>query len=410
MELSEILVAAALVVVASALLLAIARALRYLRRHATVWLQDLAARTAPRLKIRGLVLLRPDQLSRTVAIGVTLATWLIGLAAGYLYLTFALTRFVWTRPWGKALGSFLLDTLAQLGLAVVRAVPDLFVVVVIFAATRFAVGLVRLVFDAAADRRLTLPGIHPETAQPTRRIVTVLMWLFAVTLAYPYLPGSGSAAFKGVSVFAGLLLTLGSAGLVGQAMSGLVVMYSRSFRVGDYVQVGAIQGTVVELGLLSTRLRTPKNEFVSLPNGVVVGGAVTNYSKAAEYRRTLLVYSSVTIGYNVPWRRVHELLVAAAAGTDGVLREPAPYVLQRGLDNSYVEYQVNAAVDPARADEQLALYSRLHAAIQDAFAQAGVEILSPAYHALRDGNADTLPAERRPDAPPRAFRFEGAGS
>jgi small-conductance mechanosensitive channel len=410
MELSEILVGAALVVVATALLVGVARVLVYLRRHATAWLQGLAAQAAPRLRVRGLVLLRADQLSSAVATGVTLGAWLLALATGYLYLTFALTRFVWTRPWGNALGAFLLATLGQLGLAVVRAVPDLFVVVVILAATRFAVGLVRLVFDAAADRRITLPGIHPETAQPTRRIVTVLMWLFAVTLAYPYVPGSGSSAFKGVSVFAGLLITLGSAGLVGQAMSGLVVMYSRSFRVGDFIQVGGVRGTVVELGLLSTRLRTPKNEFVSLPNGVVVGGAATNYSKAAEYQRPLLVYSSVTIGYDAPWRRVHELLIAAAARTEGVLVEPAPYVLQRALDDSYVEYQVNAAVDPGRAAEQPLLYSRLHAAIQDAFAGAGVEILSPSYHAVRDGNADTLPAERRPDARPRAFRIEGAGA
>jgi small-conductance mechanosensitive channel len=410
MELSQILAGVALVVVATALLVAVTRALAYLRRHASARLQGLVDQAAPRLRVRGLVLLRTDQLATAAATGVTLAAWLLGLAAAYLYLTFGLTRFVWTRPWGNALGAFLLDTLGRLGLAAVRAVPDVFVIVVILAATRFAVGLVRLVFDAAADRRITLPGIHPETAHPTRRIVTVLMWLFAVTLAYPYVPGSGSSAFKGVSVFAGLLLTLGSAGLVGQAMSGLVVMYSRSFRVGDYVQVGAIQGTVVELGLLSTRLRTPKNEFVSLPNGVVVGGAVTNYSKAAEYRRALLVYSSVTIGYDVPWRRVHELLVAAAAGTEGVLPEPAPYVLQRALDDSYVEYQVNAAMDPARADEQQALYSRLHAAIQDSFAQAGVEILSPSYHAVRDGNADALPAERGTGRRPRAFRVEGAGA
>ena len=410
MQLSELLTAAALVIVATALLVAIARVLIYLRRQATARLQGLAAQAAPRLRVRGLVLLRADQLAPAVARGVTIAAWLLGLAAAYLYLTFALTRFVWTRPWGSALGEFLLATLGRLGLAVVHAVPNLFVVLVILAATRFAVGLVRAVFDAAAEHRITLPGIHPETAQPTRRIVTVLMWLFALILAYPYLPGSGSASFKGVSVFFGLLLTLGSAGLVGQAMSGLVVMYSRSFRVGDFIQVGGTQGTVVELGLLSTRLRTPKNEFVSLPNGVVVGGAVTNYSKAAEFRSPLLVYSSVTIGYDVPWRRVHELLIAAAGRTEGVLAAPAPYVLQRALDDSYVEYQVNAAVDPGRAAEQPQLYSRLHAAIQDAFAAAGVEILSPSYRAVRDGNAATLPVERPADARPRAFRVEGAGA
>jgi small-conductance mechanosensitive channel len=406
MSLSEILVGAALVVVATALLVVVARVLAHLRRRTAARLQALADAAAPRLRVRGVVLLRAEQLRRAATTGVTTGAWLRGLAAGYLYLTFALTRFVWTRPWGDALGGFLVSTLAELGLGVVRAVPNLFVVVLILAATRFAVGLVRSVFEAVAQRRITLPGIHAETAPPTRRIVTILIWLFAVTLAYPYVPGSNSAAFKGVSVFAGLLFALGSAGLVGQAMSGLVVMYSRSFRVGDFVQVGGIQGSVVELGLLSTRLCTPKNEYVSLPNSVVVGGAVTNYSRAAEYRRSLLVYSSVTIGYDVEWRRVHELLIAAARRTEGVLAEPAPYVLQRALDDSYVEYQVNAAVDPAQAAEQPQLYSRLHAAIQDAFAQAGVEILSPSYRAVRDGNAAAVPVEQRPDARPRAFRVE----
>jgi small-conductance mechanosensitive channel len=410
MSLSDILVGAVLVVVATALLVVLVRVLAHVRRRTAARLQALADLAAPRLRVRGLVLLRADQLRRAAGTGVTVGAWLLGLTGGYLYLTFVLTRFVWTRSWGNALGGFLVSTLEELGLGVVRAVPNLFVVLLILAATRFAAGVVRSVFDAAGERRITLPGIHAETAQPTRRIATVLIWLFAVTLAYPYLPGSSSAAFKGVSVFAGVLFTLGSAGLVGQAMSGLVVMYSRSFRVGDFVQVGGIQGSVVELGLLSTRLCTPKNEYVSLPNGVVVGGAVTNYSKAAEYQRSLVVYSSVTIGYDVAWRRVHELLMSAARRTEGVLAEPAPYVLQRALDDSYVEYQVNAAVDPLHAAEQPLLYSRLHAAIQDAFAQAGVEILSPSYHAVRDGNAETVPAERRPEGTPRAFRVATSSS
>ena len=285
------------------------------------------------------------------------------------------------------------------------AIPNLFVVALIFVAARFAVAGARSLLDAAADRRIVLPGIHPDTAAPTRRIVTVLLWLFAVALAYPYLPGSSSEAFKGVSVFAGLLFTLGSAGLVGQAMSGLVLMYARSFKVGDFIEAGGVQGTVVELGMLSTRLRTPKNEYVSIPNGVVVGRAVTDYSAARESGQPLFLHSTVTIGYDTPWRRVHELLVAAARRVEGVRADPPPFVLQQALDDSYVAYQVNAAVDPARAAEMPWFYSALHAGIQDAFAEAGVEILSPSYHAVRDGNDETLPKDRRGTGP-RAFRVE----
>lgn len=340
---------------------------------------------------RGLRLIHPGQLLSTARVTVTALSWALGCVVAYLYLTFALSQFPWTRPWGEALGRFLLGTLANLALGALRAVPGLFTVALILVVARFLTQLVRSTFDSVERGTISLPGLHPDTAQPTRRIAIALLWLFAIAVAYPYMPGSSSAAFKGVSVFAGLLITLGSSGLVGQAMSGLVVMYSRSFRVGDFIQAGGVQGTVTELGLLATRLRTPKNEYVTLPNTVVVASPVTDYSAAKRHDQELLIYSSVTIGYDTPWKRVHELLIAAAGRTGGVLATPAPFVLQQSLDDSYVEYQINAAIDPTRAAELPALYSALHAGIQDVFAEAGVEIMSPTYRAFRDGNPRTIP-------------------
>ncbi len=382
------LAAAALATVVLVLALwaaAVVRRLVLLRVHA--W----AHRAAPHLEVRGTALLRADQIARSVRTLVNLVVAAGVALALYLYAEFVLTRFEATRAWGDALGRYLVDTLLQLGGAALRTVPQLFAVVVIFAVTRLLTSIVRTLFDAVSQGRFTIPGVHPDTAIATRRIVNGLLWLFAIIAAYPYLPGSDSAAFKGVSVFTGLLLTLGSAGLVGQAMSGLVLMYARSFRVGQFVQVGDLQGTVVELGLLATRLRTTKNEMVTVPNSVMVNGPVTNYSAPAEFGHPLLIYSSVTIGYDVPWRRVHELLLVAAGRTEGALAEPAPFVLQRALDDSYVEYQVNVAVDPARSAEMPMLYAWLHAAIQDAFAAGGVEIMSPTYRAVRDGNRSTIP-------------------
>jgi len=381
----------ALVVLATLILVLLLRVLFLGRRTLHAKMRAISERAAPLLEVRGTALLRSGQLA-SVARHTT--NWLVaGLVAlaFYVYTGFVLTRFVWTRPWGEALGRYLLNTLEHLGSSAVHAVPKLFTIAIIFGAARFLTGVAHTLFDAVAQRRITIPGIHPDTALPTRRIVNALLWMFAIIVSYPYVPGSDSAAFKGVSVFAGLLLTLGSAGMVGQAMSGLVLMYSRSFRVGQYVQAGAIQGTVVELGLLATRLRTPKNEVVTLPNSVVIGGAVTNYTLASEYGFPLFIYSSVTIGYNVPWRRVHELLIAAATGLDFVLKDPAPFVLQRGLDDSYVEYQVNASIDSARAAELQMLYARLHAAIQDSFGGGGIEIMSPRYLSVRDGNPSTVP-------------------
>lgn len=403
---TAILSAFALALVATALLVLVIRLLMAGRRRLDARLGRMSVTSRPGLRIRGYTLLRTAQLLAATRVAIRALAWAIGIVVVYLYVTFVLTQFPWTRPLGQVLGHYLISTLARLGLGALGAVPGLFTVALIFVATRFLVQLVRSFFEAVERGTLVLPGLHPETAQPTRRIVTALMWMFALVVVYPYVPGSNSAAFKGVSVLGGLLLTLGSAGVVGQAMSGLVLMYSRGFKVGDFVQIGATQGTVVALGLLSTRVRTTKNEYVTLPNSVVISGSVTNYSAPREHGHPLTIYSSITIGYAVPWRQVHELMIAAAKATEGVLADPAPYVLQRALSDWYVEYQVNAAIDPKRADELPILYSRLHGTIQDTFWAAGVEILSPSYFAVRDGNQAAIPAEHRPKTRTPSFRVE----
>ena len=376
------------------------------RRRLTERGRRLVARWAPRLKVADVELLSPAAVETTVRWAVSLAAWAATIVLADIYATYALGRFAYTRPYAEALGQFIVDTLAMLAQGAAAAVPQLLIVAVIFLATRFLTRQIGRLFAAAEVGTLHVPGVHPETAAPTRRIVTALIWLLALAVAFPYLPGSDSAAFRGVSVFAGLLVTLGSAGIVGQAMSGLVLMYSRSFRTGDYVRIGDIDGTVLELNLLSTRLRTPKHEIVTVPNNVVVGGRIVDYSAIGRQGEPLLIYSSVTIGYDTPWRKVHELLIRGALRTDGVLPSPEPFVLQLGLRDWYVEYQVNAAVDPARASELPALYGGLHRSIQDAFWEAGVEIMSPSYFALRDGNTVTIPPDQRPPGRTAAFRVD----
>ena len=209
-----------------------------------------------------------------------------------------------------------------IALTIVDFIPGLVIVAVIFMITRFLARIGRLFFDAVESGRVSVPGLYAETAQPTRRIVTVILWLFSLVMMYPYLPGSNSDAFKGVSVFVGLLLSIGSAGTVNQAVSGLMLMYSRALRVGDYVQIGETVGTVVALGMFSTRIRTPWSEIVSLPNAVIVGTTTKNYSREEETGGALLT-TTVTIGYNAPWRQVHAMLIEAAHRTEGLLKEPA---------------------------------------------------------------------------------------
>ncbi len=296
----------------------------------------------------------------------------------YLWLTFSFKQFPYSRPWGEQLHNYLSAGFKAIALTILNFIPGLIIVAVIFLITRFLVRITRLFFDAVESGRVTVPGLYAETAQPTRRIVTVILWLFAVIMMYPYLPGSESDAFKGVSVFVGLLLSIGSAGTVNQAVSGLMLMYSRALRVGDYVQIGETEGTVATLGMFSTRIRTPKGEIVSLPNAVIVGTTTKNYSREEETGGVILT-TTVTIGYNAPWRQVHAMLIEAAGRTPGLLKDPPPRVRQRALSDFYVEYMVGAHIE--KPHNRITVLDELHRNIQDVFNENGVQIMSPHYEA-----------------------------
>jgi len=300
------------------------------------------------------------------------------LVATYLWLTFCFLQFFYTEPWAKQLGAFFVAILKQFALGVVGAVPGLFAVLLIFWLTRVVAAAASRFFTGVERRAVSVAWLHPDTARASRRIVVVAIWMFALTVAYPYIPGSGSDAFKGISVFAGLMLSLGSSGFVNHIMSGLVIAYSSSLRPGDYVTVGEIEGTVQELGPLSTRIATPKKEWVTIPNGVVVSGSVTNYTRLAEGNGAW-VSTTVTIGYDAPWRQVHALLLEAAERAPRVRKSPSPVVLQRALSDFYVAYELRFAI--GRPDERVAVLSDVHAAIQDAFNEAGVQIMSPNFEA-----------------------------
>lgn len=309
---------------------------------------------------------------------VGLASWALSLLSLYLWLDFSFMQFPYTRPWGEQLHETMTSGIKAIALTIVNFIPGLVIVAVIFMITRFLSRISRLFFDAVESGRVSVPGLYAETALPTRRIVTVILWLFALVMMYPYLPGSDSDAFKGVSVFVGLLLSIGSAGTVNQAVSGLMLMYSRALRVGDYVQIGETVGTVVALGMFSTRIRTPWGEIVSFPNAVIVGTTTKNYSREEETGGALLT-TTLTIGYNAPWRQVHAMLIEAAQRTEGLLKDPPPRVLQRSLSDYYVEYMLGARI--AVPHTRIAVLDVLHRNIQDVFNEYGVQIMSPHYMA-----------------------------
>ncbi|MBE0616489.1 MAG: mechanosensitive ion channel [Proteobacteria bacterium] len=300
------------------------------------------------------------------------------LIATHLWLTFCFQQFFYTQPWARQMGAFFLGMVVNFALGIVGAMPGLVAVLVIFWLTRIVAAGASRFFTGVERGTMTVSWLHPDSARASRRVVLVAIWLFALTVAYPYIPGSSSDAFKGISVFAGLMLSLGSSGFVNHLMSGLVIAYSGAMRVGDYVTVGGVEGTVQDLGPMTTKIATPKREFVAIPNGVVVGASVTNYSLLAD-RDGAIVSTTVTIGYDAPWRQVHALLLQATGRTAGIRRSPAPFVLQRALSDFYVEYELRFAID--RPVERVPVLSELHAAIQDAFNEAGVQIMSPNFEA-----------------------------
>ncbi|MFD1042029.1 mechanosensitive ion channel family protein [Pseudoxanthomonas kaohsiungensis] len=297
------------------------------------------------------------------------------------WLRFTLGQFGFTRPWADAMTGWMLDLLRGWGHAIAGALPGLFAAILIFLLARLLTHTVSLTFRGVAEGRFQLFGIDQVLAEPTRKLVNVIIWLFALAMAYPYLPGSDTDAFKGLSVLVGLMVSLGASGIVGQAAGGFTILYSRTMSVGDYVRSGEVEGVVLQIGLFTTRLRTAAGVEVSIPNNVVLGGQLHNFSRHPD-GPGMWMETGVTIGYDTPWRQVHRLLLAAASRTPGVAREPAPFVLQTALSDFYVDYRLRVRVaDPLR---RFPVLSELHAQIQDAFNAEGVQIMSPNYEADPD--------------------------
>ena len=246
----------------------------------------------------------------------------------------------------------------------------------IFQLTRLVARVVDSIFRKAEKGELALSWISLTLLAPRGSLVVVLIWIFALTVAYPYIPGSSSDAFKGISVFVGLMASFGSAGFVNQLMSGIVVIYSRALRTGEFVRVGDDTGTVMDVGMLSTRILTRRREEITIPNAVLVATKTINYSRQAS-DDGLTVGTTVTIGYDAPWRQVHAMLLSAAERTDGVRKDPAPRVWQKALSDFYVEYELLVNLD--HPEDRLPILSELHMHIQDAFNEQGVQIMSPHF-------------------------------
>lgn len=403
----RVLLSVGIALLATLLAMALARLLLAASRRWRAWLERVVGPRLPAIRLRSFEVLSKAQVAGIVTGTLARVDLIAGLLLLYWYLTAVFSLFPWTQGWSTRLLAFAVLQSTGILRTVAAGIPDLFAIALIFLLFRWLNQLAARFFDAIADGSLTLGGFHPELATPSRRLVNILLWLIAAAVAYPYVPGSNSRAVQGVSLFFGLIVSLGSSGIIGNMMAGIVLTYSRSFRVGDRVRIGDHVGDVTNLGFFATKMRTIRNEEVTIPNGQVASSSILNYSRLAE-DGGLILHTQVTIGYDVDWRQVHALLVEAAGRVEGIEREPAPWVLQRSLDDYYPTYELCCTTRDSHA--QLQLYSDLHAEIQDAFSRAGVEILSPAYHALRDANAQVLPKEPAgPRDGPGGFRIQTRG-
>lgn len=295
-----------------------------------------------------------------------------------------------TKDLAYKLFSYIWDPIKSIFLGIVEYIPNLFTIFVIWLAVKYLVRLVRYLASEIQSERLKIGGFYADWAMPTFHIVRFLLYAFMIAMIYPYLPGSKSGVFQGISVFVGLIVSLGSSTVIGNIIAGLVITYMRPFKLGDRIKLNDTTGNVIEKTPLVTRIRTPKNEVVTIPNSFIMSSHTVNFSQSArDYG--LIIHSEVSVGYDIPWRKTHQLLVEAALNTPGVVDDPRPFVLETSLQDYYPVYQVNAYIKDANQLAQV--YSDLHQNIQDRFNEEGIEIMSPHYIATRDGSETTIPKD-----------------
>lgn len=352
------------------------------------------------LRIQKLELLTADRITDTLIMltrGGRIATVLILL---YIYVSLVFSFYPGTSGWASVLFEYVMRPVKLIWEAIADNLPAFFFVAVILVVAYYGIKFVKFIFGEIGKGTIEIPGFYRDWAEPTYKIVRFLLIAFTAVVVFPYLPGSKSPAFQGISIFLGVLFSLGSTSAVANIIAGMLLTYTRAFQDGDRVRIGETMGDVLGKTLLVTRIRTIKNEDISIPNAMVLSSHIINYSSSAQ-EQGLILHTGVTIGYDAPWRQVHELLIAAARDTERILKEPKPFVFQTSLDDFYVSYELNAFTD--QPSYMARIYSDLHQNIQDKFNEAGVEIMSPHYGSMRDGNSIAIPADYVPkeyQAPP----------
>jgi small-conductance mechanosensitive channel len=344
----------------------------------------------PELRIQNIELLPAARVSNIVTRLVKIICIIIVISIFYIYISLVLSFFPWTKQISSRLISYFLGAIYKSWLAFADYLPNIFALALIFFITHYSLKFIRYLFTELGNGSISIPGFYNDWAEPTYKLVLLIIVALALVLAFPYLPGFGSPAFQGISVFLGVLFSLGSTAVITNVVAGTILIYTRAFQIGDRIKIGDAIGDIVEKTLLVTRIRTIKNVIITIPNGTVLTSQIINYSSLSQDPNYyLILHTTITLGYDVPWRKVHQVLIDAAIATNNILAEPVPFVFQTSLDDFYVSYELNAYTN--KPILMASIYSELHQNIQDKCNEAEIEILSPHYSAVRDGNQTTIP-------------------
>ena len=349
----------------------------------------------PELRIQNIELLPAARVSNIVTRLVKIICIIIVISIFYIYISLVLSFFPWTKQISSRLISYFLAAIYKSWLAFADYLPNIFALALIFFITHYSLKFIRYIFTELGNGNISVPGFYNDWAEPTYKLVFLIIVALALVLAFPYLPGFGSPAFQGISVFLGVLFSLGSTAVITNVVAGTILIYTRAFQIGDRIKIGDAIGDIVEKTLLVTRIRTIKNVIITIPNGTVLTSQIINYSSLSQDPNYYLILNTtITLGYDVPWRKVHQVLIDAAIATNNILAEPVPFVFQTSLDDFYVSYELNAYTN--KPILMASIYSELHQNIQDKCNEAEIEILSPHYSAVRDGNQTTIPENYLP--------------
>lgn len=345
------------------------------------------------INIKNIQIFSEERLVEITAFSTRIAKYLFMILLTYLYFAFVFSFFSFSQTWAQTLLTYFMIPINKVINAFVSYIPNLATIIVIVVIVNYTNKFLHVIFDEIGSGKIVLENFPVDWADPTFKIIRFLVIAFAITVIFPYLPGSSSPIFQGISVFIGILFSLGSSSAISNIVSGVVLTYMRPFKIGDRVKIAETTGDIIERTLLVTRVRTVKNVDITIPNSMILGSHIINYSSSATHTG-LILHTTVTIGYDVPWNKVHELLIAAAMESDNILPEPKPFVLQTSLEDFYVSYELNAYTKFPNIMAKT--YSELHQNIQNKFNEANVEIMSPHYSAVRDGNQTTIPEDYLP--------------